>query len=377
MHPQMLLQRYENGKRDFSWSDLQGVDLSHQNLSEINLYRANLAGANLQGTNLSKANLFKASLVQANLNGADLTAANLCKVDLLGAVMEDVCLEETKLRGAKLPDGSVYESPLLDAEGEDAEFEDAKYENAKYKDELMPAENAPEALLLEEVPVVGEAEAELLRSQIEACELAAVAQLEKIPVFDTNDPLWCRGMTGVIAGFLCFGASLQVSAVPFPVWLVVWASIFIAEGKPESVWVVPVTAAAIATLFADLSLINIVLTGLLIVLNIGGLFFYGSILGQRFKKTVQDGLFLCALCFVVLNLRLLTVLGVVTAVFGFLFLLRDSKELGKIVPNKKREAAPWVRRRRRIEQKRFYQQFGVAALIGLVAGGFVSLPFMG
>ncbi|MEM9152540.1 MAG: hypothetical protein AAGB19_19075, partial [Cyanobacteria bacterium P01_F01_bin.3] len=216
-----------------------------------------------------------------------------------------------------------------------------------------------------------------LRSQIEACELAAVAQLEKIPVFDTNDPLWCLGMTGVIAGFLCFGASLQVSAVPFPVWLVVWASIFIAEGKPESVWAVPVTAAAIATLFADLSLINIVLTGLLIVLNIGGLFFYGSILGQRFKKTVQDGLFLCALCFVVLNLRLLTVLGVVTAVFGFLFLLRDSKELGKIVPNKKREADPWVRRRRRIEQKRFYQQFGVAALIGLVAGGFVSLPFMG
>ena len=272
MQPQMLLQRYETGKRDFSWADLQGADLSHQNLAEINLYRANLAGANLEGANLAKANLFKASLAAANLNGTNLTAANLCKVDLQGAVIESACLDEAKLRGATLPDGSAYVSPEPELK-------------------LEPEVDLPEDVAVDEQAVT-DAEADLLRSQIESCELLAIAKLQKIPVLDTNEPLWCLGMVGVIAGFLCFGAVLSLYGVPLPVWLAVWASVFIAEGKPESVWVVPVTAGAIATLFGGLSLVHLILTFFLIVLTGSGILFYGRILGQRFKKTLQNGMFL-------------------------------------------------------------------------------------
>ncbi|MEL6940161.1 MAG: pentapeptide repeat-containing protein [Cyanobacteria bacterium J06598_1] len=370
MQPQMLLQRYKLGKRDFSWADLQGADLSQQDLSDINLYRANLAGANLKGANLTGANLFKASLAEANLTGANLTATNFCKADLQAAIVEQAALKAAKLRGAILPDGSCYQPAEPDR-------------SPDRSPDIPPDRSVVDAatgdssrrITQPDTAEVTPAEATLLWAQLEACELATVAQQSAdTPVLDTNEPLWCLGMAGVIAGFICFGVVMHANQMPVYVWLLVWSSIFAAEGKPESVWVVPITAAAIVTLFSEQSLLQIILTAIIVLMNGSGLLFYGSILGQRAKKTMQDGIFLCALCFVALNLNLLVGLGVVGAAFGFLFLLRESQELGKLTPLRQRTEDPWVRRRRLIEQRRFFKQFGIAALIGLGLSGVASWP---
>ncbi len=100
MDVQEFLERYQHGRREFSWVDLRGADLQGADLTGIHLYHANLTGANLSRANLTKADLRRAILVDAQLNGtsfleADLSRAHLDQAEVAGAVF----------LGATLPNG--------------------------------------------------------------------------------------------------------------------------------------------------------------------------------------------------------------------------------------------------------------------------------
>ena len=88
-----LVEKYTEGKRDFSRAelgnaDLQGINLRGADLSYADLSEANLRGANLRGTDLSYTDLSQANLSDADLRGALLISANLRDADLSGANLE-------------------------------------------------------------------------------------------------------------------------------------------------------------------------------------------------------------------------------------------------------------------------------------------------
>ena len=123
--------RYKDGERDFTGSNLGGVDLSGKtldsnvSLSQANLSSANLAnakltgvnliGANLQGANLNSTNLQNADLIEANLSGANLTKAILYYARLIQANLSQANLSEAKLDSANLTTANLSRANLTQA----------------------------------------------------------------------------------------------------------------------------------------------------------------------------------------------------------------------------------------------------------------------
>lgn len=126
-----------NGKKDFSDQDLQGLNLEggklnkcifrYSQLQGIVLIETNLSQANFYGADLSNANFSNANLVQtyfltcnlenadfkgANLGSADFTNANLTNANLCGANLKNAKINQQQLKEAKVnwtttfPDGS-------------------------------------------------------------------------------------------------------------------------------------------------------------------------------------------------------------------------------------------------------------------------------
>lgn len=95
-----LVNKYTEGKRDFSEAnlgnaDLQGFDLKGCDFSYADLSEANLNGANLRGCDLSFANLSQANLQNADLRGALLFSADLRQANLKGAKLEKADCDRT------------------------------------------------------------------------------------------------------------------------------------------------------------------------------------------------------------------------------------------------------------------------------------------
>ena len=113
MNREELLERYAEGKSDFSCenlrhADLNGVNLSYANLSDADLSSADLRGANLSDANLSYANLSYANLRGANLSYADMRGANLSYANLSYADLSDAIGAALALaRCSFLPDGDI------------------------------------------------------------------------------------------------------------------------------------------------------------------------------------------------------------------------------------------------------------------------------
>lgn len=82
-----LLERYQQGERNFS----------NLNLSRFMLYEADLRGSNFSGANLCYANLSGADLGNADLSGANLSESNLC-----GTNLENANCQGADLRNAEL-----------------------------------------------------------------------------------------------------------------------------------------------------------------------------------------------------------------------------------------------------------------------------------
>ncbi|MBL1208856.1 serine/threonine-protein kinase [Geminocystis sp. GBBB08] len=132
-----FLTAFNNGKKDFSDQDLQGLNLERSklnkcifryaqlqriifteaNLSQANFYGADLSNANFNNANLtqtyfSKSNLENADFKGANLSSADFTNANLTNTNLCGANLKNAKINQQQLKDAKVnwtttfPDGS-------------------------------------------------------------------------------------------------------------------------------------------------------------------------------------------------------------------------------------------------------------------------------
>ncbi|NER82582.1 MAG: hypothetical protein F6K42_24085 [Leptolyngbya sp. SIO1D8] len=168
--PEILLQKYAQGERDFSdislnECTLSGAKLPHivlqraslkvVNLSTANLSYSDLSGAilnvsRLNGTNLSQAclqkaqlnvanliravlvgaDLAEASLIRAELLRADLSNANLAKANLQEADLREARLRWTRLNGANLSQCDLRNSSLLGANLSSAQLYSAKLDGA-------------------------------------------------------------------------------------------------------------------------------------------------------------------------------------------------------------------------------------------------------
>lgn len=120
MTAEELIERYAAGERDFSGSDLRGVDLSEAELRGIDLSGANLRQANLSGADLSEVNLYGADLSGATLRGTSLRGANLGaarlgstgqaeRVKFDGATVAAAQFVMAVLKGATLPPGTRHD----------------------------------------------------------------------------------------------------------------------------------------------------------------------------------------------------------------------------------------------------------------------------
>ncbi|MGI0481711.1 protein kinase domain-containing protein [Geminocystis sp. CENA526] len=134
-----FLTAVNNGKKDFSDQNLQGLNLeegklnkcifrycqlqgvifSEANLSQANFYGADLSNANLSNANLSQAyfsktNLENADFKGANLGNADFTNANVTNTNFCGANLKNAKINQQQLKTAKInwntvfPDGSRH-----------------------------------------------------------------------------------------------------------------------------------------------------------------------------------------------------------------------------------------------------------------------------
>ncbi|BAQ64633.1 serine/threonine-protein kinase [Geminocystis sp. NIES-3709] len=115
--PEVIVQDYRQGNRNFSQQilselDLQGLKLAGAsfsqskligvNLQKANLYRTNFYNANLAQANLKEANLQRAELYRANLKNADLQGADLTNANLTSAILREANLGGANLKGAKV-----------------------------------------------------------------------------------------------------------------------------------------------------------------------------------------------------------------------------------------------------------------------------------
>jgi uncharacterized protein YjbI with pentapeptide repeats len=105
-------QRYQKGDRDFTHTDLSGINLSSYKLYKINLQGANLKQAILAGTNLRRANFSDVNLFNADLNGAILDEVSLFYANLFGADLSNASLFGSDLRGADLHNANLYGANL-------------------------------------------------------------------------------------------------------------------------------------------------------------------------------------------------------------------------------------------------------------------------
>lgn len=178
MQVQDLLERYQNGERNFAHVDLSSANLSGVNLRDADLTGANLTGANLSwaflsranltGTCLTRADLRSASLNNVILNQATLSGANLSKadlrmaqlqtadlnwavlqeVDLSGANLQAAKLDQVNLERAKLSNSCLVAAQLVEANLRRANLASATLDRANLREAHLEEANLREASLI-------------------------------------------------------------------------------------------------------------------------------------------------------------------------------------------------------------------------------------
>ncbi|MBW4519558.1 MAG: pentapeptide repeat-containing protein [Scytolyngbya sp. HA4215-MV1] len=131
MRVQDLLERYQQGERDFAHVDLSGASLSGVNLRDVDLTGANLTGANLSWAFLNRANLTGACLRRADLRSASLNSINLNQAILSGADLSKVDLRLAQLQEADLNWAVLPEADLSGANLQGAKLDQINLERAK------------------------------------------------------------------------------------------------------------------------------------------------------------------------------------------------------------------------------------------------------
>ncbi|MGD1862407.1 MAG: pentapeptide repeat-containing protein [Leptolyngbyaceae cyanobacterium] len=124
-----LLQKYAQGKRDFS-----GVRLNECTLSGAKLPQVILRAANLNVANLSSANLSQGDLQQALLNVSRLSGANLSQANLRQAQLNVANLIRAVLVGADLSGASLIRSEMLRADLSNANLTQANLQETDLRE---------------------------------------------------------------------------------------------------------------------------------------------------------------------------------------------------------------------------------------------------
>ena len=343
----LFLQRYQSGKREFAWADLQGANLAGVDLTDVNLYRANLAKANLQGANLSGANLFKGNLTGANLQSVNLSQANLRKANLTDAHMDNTCLDDTELAGATMPDGSCYERLPQEIELPVAPEQEDILQSAPadIKPTTTPEDNTN------------------------------LSKPQALPLKTSTSLRWSLAILAV--GYACYGVMLAQTMASIWVLLLVFGTVFCGNLQLKSVWVVPILSALAVILGTGISLGSLIFGTLASFGIFISLCFCSSILGRSFSQTLKESIWFGGLSFIVMaiapwiadgsaaysgggivlnlskfHLAVLLVMGMMFVGIGCLFLAREESFY-----------------RLRVERNYWrFLEFGIAGGIGLWVG---------
>ncbi|MEP1057853.1 MULTISPECIES: pentapeptide repeat-containing protein [Cyanophyceae] len=147
MQVQDLLERYQNGERNFAQIDLSSANLSGVNLRDADLTGANLTGANLSWAFLSRANLTGACLRRADLRSASLNNAVLNQTILSGANLGKADLRMAQLEAADLSWAVLQEADLSGANLQAAKLDQVNLERAKLSNSCLAAAELMEANL--------------------------------------------------------------------------------------------------------------------------------------------------------------------------------------------------------------------------------------
>jgi uncharacterized protein YjbI with pentapeptide repeats len=129
-----LLEKYEQGERDFRGAHLSSAHLSSAHLSGAHLEGAHLEGAHLEGAHLDSADLDGATLRGATLDGAYLKGANLDGAYLRGAYLDGATLDGATLRGATLDGAYLRGAYLKGANLDGAYLKEANLDGAYLKE---------------------------------------------------------------------------------------------------------------------------------------------------------------------------------------------------------------------------------------------------
>jgi hypothetical protein len=273
-----LLRRYAQGKRDFSWADLAGVNLAQAQLSGITLSRANLSGATLVGANLSEANLTKANLAGANLRGAILTGATLRRADLSTAQLDLAQLQQVDYYGAVLPPALVALLPPDDA----------------LEPEEPPVQNANP---LTPIPAGSE---QFSHPQPQTLSRQGASQPDTNQTAIDRRELWIS-LALLALGYLCYGVVLRAQQVPWPGWLLVGLPLALGLWQEELVWFVPLMGLVGAVVALGVS-VGVLIFAVPVALGIGvALTIGGSILGWGWGQTLKTTAWFSGLAFVAMH----------------------------------------------------------------------------
>jgi uncharacterized protein YjbI with pentapeptide repeats len=142
-----LLERYQQGERDFAHVDLSGASLSGMNLRDIDLTGANLTGANLSWAFLNRAKLSGTCLRRADMRSAALNAADLNQAILSGANLSKVDLRLAQLQSADLNWAILQDADLSGANLQDAKLDQVNLERAKLNSTCLSGAELMEANL--------------------------------------------------------------------------------------------------------------------------------------------------------------------------------------------------------------------------------------
>lgn len=361
MDAEQLLKRYADGRRDFSWADLRGVDLTGARLPGINLYRADLTGAILKAADLEGASFLKANLTRTNLTDANLTRANLGRADLTGTMLTAAVLDGVRFSDVIMPQGMPTLPPSARQAIQPFSSNEKQHGTIRephqklHRDRTMKSGSENEQFGSRRIPPTGTRTPPLASSFYPSQS----PTLAKLPV-PSLALLW--------SGYCCFGSILGIYEVPELLWLMVWVTALAWMLGESMVWFTPVLAAIAVMLGSGLSLWALIIAGS-VSLGLGlGLL----LLGWSVTTALKDSLWIGGLIVILLNLSLWLVRGegnrvVLSGYFPLAFLLLMGMGLSGI------GAIAWLQMQSHgFRRKHIAWTFGVCAALGLVCGGVVS-----
>ncbi len=251
---QMMLDRYQQGERDFSGVDLYQVDLSRVKVPGIILKDANLTGCNFEtsdlgGADLSGANLSQANLEFTDLRGANLQGTNLRRSNLRGATLDPEVLKSAILTGCILPTGNIF-SPGMSV------VEQLTQPEAARSVSVMPSTQV--------IPIVYDSK---VRSRDQFFQ-----DLPRIPLIS------------LAGGFLLFGLHLALLKANFLTYLLLSLALYISCYRTQMACLLPTLGLILVMVSGDLPIFLLLFGVLVLFVVLTYVIFYG----YRFEESIAS-----------------------------------------------------------------------------------------